>query len=46
MLAIDNGYDSKQLRSFAREEGVTLLVNLPRTPQHNCWVERAMRSLK
>ncbi|MCB9833723.1 MAG: hypothetical protein H6807_14770 [Planctomycetes bacterium] len=21
-------------------------MNLPQTPQHNCWVERAMRSLK
>ncbi|MCB9833829.1 MAG: transposase family protein [Planctomycetes bacterium] len=46
VLAIDNGYASRKLRSYAAEEGMILLVNLPRTPQHNAWVERAMRSLK
>ena len=46
VLAIDNGYASRKLRSYAEKEGMILLVNLPRTPQHNCWVERAMRLLK
>ena len=46
VLSIDNGYDSPALRSYLNEEGVLLLVNLPYTPEHNTWVERAMRSLK
>lgn len=46
VLAIDNGYVSEALENYAREHQMILLVNLPYTPQHNTWVERAMRSLK
>ncbi|MEZ6194499.1 MAG: transposase family protein [Planctomycetota bacterium] len=46
VLSIDNGYATRALERYAEKAGVILLVNLPQTPQHNCWVERAIRSLK
>ena len=42
MLVTDNGgpYRSKRLRRWLKAHGITHLRNIPRTPEHNAWVER------
>jgi transposase InsO family protein len=48
VLSIDNGgpQTSAELKAWALENGVILLFNQPRTPQHNPWVERGFGELK
>jgi hypothetical protein len=48
VLAVDNGgaQKSAELRAWARETDVILLFNVPRTPQHNAWVERGFGELR
>ena len=48
VLATDNGPENVNavLAAYLRLHRIVHLRNLPRTPQHNCWVERAVRELK
>jgi len=48
VLAHDNGgaYRSELVASYLAARRVIELVSLPRTPQHNAWVEHGMRELK
>jgi transposase InsO family protein len=47
-LAIDNGPENvnADVDAWCAVHGVTLLRNLPHTPQHNAWIERGHRDLK
>lgn len=48
VLATDNGpaYRSRALEKYLRLHRVVHLLNLPRTPQHNAWAERAIGEIK
>jgi transposase InsO family protein len=47
VVASDNGGENQEaLVSWCREHGVILLRSLPRTPQHNPWVEHGNGELK
>lgn len=48
ICSTDNGsvYASKRFKKHLRKRGVVHLKNLPRTPQHNAFAERAVRELK
>lgn len=48
VLATDNGsiYTGGDVETWLAERGVVHLLSLPRTPQHNAWVERANGELK
>lgn len=48
VLARDNGspYAAKSVQSYLDAHRVIVLRNLPRTPQHNPWAERAIGELK
>ena len=48
VLATDNGsiYTRKDVEDWLAEHGVVHLLSLPRTPQHNAWVERTNGELK
>jgi transposase InsO family protein len=48
VLGLDNGppYVSKRLERYAARQGIVLLFNEPRTPQHNARVERRHGELK
>lgn len=48
VLATDNGpaYRSQVLEEYLRRHRVVHLRNLPRTPQHNAWAERAIGEIK
>lgn len=47
-LATDNGPENvnADVAAWCARHGVTLLLNLPHTPQHNPWVEHGHRELK
>jgi len=48
VLATDNGPENvnADVAAWCPRHGVTLLLNLPHTPQHNPWVEHGHRELK
>lgn len=48
VLSTDNGpaYRSQVLEEYLRRHRVVHLRNLPRTPQHNAWAERAIGEVK
>lgn len=48
VLSIDNGgpQRSEVLQAWARDNQVILLRSVPRTPQHNAWIERGIGELK
>jgi len=48
VLATDNGpaYRSQVVEEYLRAHRVVHLRNLPRTPQHNAWAERAIGEIK
>ena len=48
VLSVDNGaaQKSSDVAEYCAEEGVIVLRNLPRTPRHNPFAERAIRELR
>lgn len=44
----DNGpcFVAGEVEDFLREHGIVHLRNVPRTPEHNCWAEKAIGELK
>jgi hypothetical protein len=48
VLATDNGspYVAQDVGQWLAEHHVVHLLNLPHTPQHNAWIERAFRELE
>jgi hypothetical protein len=48
VLCVDNGaaQKSKEVADYCEREGVIVLRNLPRTPQHNPFAERAIGELR
>ena len=46
ILSVDNRYNTLRLRTFARRHRIVLLVNFPRTPQHNAPVEHGNAEIR
>lgn len=46
VLSTDGGYVGGELSRYLVEHKVLHLVNVPRTPEHNSWIERTIQDVK